>query len=768
MSALSKCASCRLSLQRAFVSFPDLPIRTALKPNTTKVLFNAFDPLTSIRPFTSISPRRSDDAHQKNISPTNVQDEPDQDIPEPVSQTPWYLQVETPQREIRSLSERQQLPELPSDPPPLLLSILEHISIDLGLDELSLFDLRKLDPPPALGANLLMILGTARSKKHLQVSADRFCRWLRTEHKLTPYADGLMGRGELKLKLKRKARRARILSRVGSSERYSQDDGLTTGWICVNVGTIEDGKGASEGFLEPEGFVGFGEKVGGTKVVIQMLTEEKRMELDLEEMWENMLKKQGRKEAKITKSSEAAINHGLSDQKSLQEQNLSSNASSVIQSYHQKPSVSNYQQRREFHNSASHQEPNHIDQIFAEIPHRNIWHDTPKKPNPDPESLNPASKLTKPPDIELKNLDLERKQNPGKSKTPESDKKLLDLRASLKYLMSLSREDAIEVLGTGIDDWGSTSFLASFYKSYPSFPQSDHWECRFALVCHAIRIGHPEYNKRNLMVLVNEMRATIADISLRLVVHVIDTLLSRDAPAQSVETMGMGYSFGTLDFEEYLTLLDHSRFVPRHDSPVQEDDSRYVKKIAWTLYAATAYASENKLIGELKSDVIVHLRLYMDLFSNEPMDTHTDLTVLNIFALKNNWEAFWAHWNGIARRMWPKPAELYTLMFHRVAETKNQIQCIDVLRNLVPEMALEMPPVRLEGPVAKAVMECLRIVSPDPRSGLAKSNWYHEARWTALWRLCESGTRHSDSVSEHPSSMISEGVESEKDFVPLY
>lgn len=708
----------------------------------------------------------------------NVQDELDQDIPEPVSQKPWYLQVETPQREFRSLSERQQLPELPPDPPPLLQPILEHISIDLGLDELSLFDLRKLDPPPALGANLLMILGTARSEKHLQVSADRFCRWLRTEHKLTPYADGLMGRGELKLKLKRKARRARILSRVGSSERYSQDDGLTTGWVCVNVGTIEDGKGASEGFLEPEGFVGFGEKVGGAKVVIQMLTEEKRMELDLEEMWENMLKKQGRKEAKIKKSSEAAINHGQSDQKSLQEQSLSLNASSVVQSYHQKPSVGNYQQSRQFHNSASHLEPNHIDLMIEQAL-------VEEKPAPKREPLNRSTDL-----MELRFSDTRRIESTGKAISPVSDKTILDLRANLNYLMSLGREDAFEVLGTGIDDWGSTSFLASFYKSYPLFPQADHWECRFALVCHAIRIGHPEYNKRNLMVLVNQMRATVVDIPMRLTLRIIDTLLSRDAPAQSIETMGMGYSFGTRDFEESLTILDYSKFQQLHNFRVQEDDDddRYVKKILSTLYAATAYASESNLSLGLRSDVNVHLMLYIDLLSTESMDTNTNLTVLNIFALKNNWEAFWAHWNGIARRLRSRPAELYALMFHRVAETQNQIQCIDALRNLVPEMKLEEPPVKLEGLVAKAVMECLRIVSPDPKSSLSDSNWYHEARWVKLWGLCESGMHHSDPVSEHPSSMVSEGVEreeglpdlerpssmnaevaeSEKDLVPLY
>lgn len=62
---------------------------------------------------------------------------------------PWYLQVQTPRQEPKSVSERQRLPDLPKEPPPLLQPMLQHISIDLGLDDLSLLDLRDIDPPPA-------------------------------------------------------------------------------------------------------------------------------------------------------------------------------------------------------------------------------------------------------------------------------------------------------------------------------------------------------------------------------------------------------------------------------------------------------------------------------------------------------------------------------------------------------------------------------------------------------------------------------------------
>ena len=219
---------------------------------------------------------------------------------------PWYLQVKRPQREIKSLSDRQRLPDLPPDPPPLLHPMLEHISIDLGLDDLSLIDLRQMDPPPALGANLIMIIGTARSEKHLHVSAERFCRWLRSTHKLRPYADGLLGRGELRLKLKRKNRRMKMLNSVGASEISTSDDGIRTGWVCVNVGVIEDGRlnGEEDIQVKDDPYVGFGSDFYGARVVVQMLTEEKREELDLEMLWGQALARHKRRADRINLSQE--------------------------------------------------------------------------------------------------------------------------------------------------------------------------------------------------------------------------------------------------------------------------------------------------------------------------------------------------------------------------------------------------------------------------------------------------------------------------------
>ena len=202
------------------------------------------------------------------------------------SSEPWYLQIDSPLRDETPLLDRQKLPELPSFPPPLLQPVLTYISQDLGLNDLTLLDLRHLDPPSALGANLLMILGTARSEKHLHVSAERFCRWLRDTYQLIASADGLLGRGELKLKLRRKMRRARLLSRVGSSEIAITDDGIRTGWICLSIRHLPNDHTPSMHSDLQNDYVGFGADPGTVTVIIQMLTQEKREDLDLENLWD--------------------------------------------------------------------------------------------------------------------------------------------------------------------------------------------------------------------------------------------------------------------------------------------------------------------------------------------------------------------------------------------------------------------------------------------------------------------------------------------------
>ncbi|TKA33729.1 hypothetical protein B0A50_00565 [Salinomyces thailandicus] len=310
------CTSCRQRALRSFIAsiggpsstipppppplqrraFSDHPTkrneaRERLRQREEHVLndINDIETDTPTRPATLLTTNSSDSSTQPSDTPDS---------------TPWYLQPAhqpLPTNHPSPLLARQQLPPLPANPPPILHPLLTHLSDNLGLDDLTLLDLRSLHPSPALGPNLLMILSTARSEKHLHVSADRLCRHLRSEpYFLTPFADGLLGRNELKLKVRRRAKRMRLVAGVGGKGmgggEGEVEEGVRSGWVCVNVGRVEGGEipGGEVEQGEREGFVGFGKKAGGSGIVVQMLTEEKREELGLERLWEGMLRRSSR------------------------------------------------------------------------------------------------------------------------------------------------------------------------------------------------------------------------------------------------------------------------------------------------------------------------------------------------------------------------------------------------------------------------------------------------------------------------------------------
>lgn len=214
------------------------------------------------------------------------------------STLPWYLQ----NRPAPEPTQAAIIPDLPPNPPPLLQTLLEYVANTAGMDDLLIYDLRHLDPPPALGSSLIMVICTARSEKHLHVSADRFCRYLRREHHLKANAAGLLGRNELKIKLRRKAKRMKMLANVGGAEPEGNiDDGIRTGWICCTVGKIQahpDDKAFVGARGQGEGFVGFNDVKPGVNVVVQMFTEEKRSEIDLETLWGGVLKTHARDDGK--------------------------------------------------------------------------------------------------------------------------------------------------------------------------------------------------------------------------------------------------------------------------------------------------------------------------------------------------------------------------------------------------------------------------------------------------------------------------------------
>ncbi|KAI3397378.1 hypothetical protein diail_10828 [Diaporthe ilicicola] len=199
---------------------------------------------------------------------------------------PWYLQEEPP-RHPSLVQHNQPLPKVPDNAPLILHDLVTYAAEDMGLDDLRLLDLRTLDPPAALGPRLIMLFGTARSERHLHVSGAHLMSWLRRKG-IRAHADGLLGPNEFKVKMRRKQRKAELLGTAATP--MGRDDGVTTRWICMNLGTIVSG---SQEPVEFETETGFGTTQVGTTIVVQMFTESKRKELDLELLWSRILARRG-------------------------------------------------------------------------------------------------------------------------------------------------------------------------------------------------------------------------------------------------------------------------------------------------------------------------------------------------------------------------------------------------------------------------------------------------------------------------------------------
>ncbi|KAG6006688.1 hypothetical protein E4U21_006763 [Claviceps maximensis] len=241
----------------------------------------------------SLPPAQTSQKNTENPQDISEESPGDEKLKSP---KPWFLEVEPPTHPP-SL-HTPDLPEAPPESPALITPMIKYIFEDMGLDEISLMDLRDLDPPAALGPNLIMLFATARSERHLHVSSGRFVRWLRRNYKVDARADGLIGAGELKTKLRRLRKKAKLMG-TNTMILPGGDNGISTGWVCVNFSTSEALADETETFDESGRFSGFGTAPTGTTVVVQCMTETRRSELDLETLWRGILKRSLQQTLKI-------------------------------------------------------------------------------------------------------------------------------------------------------------------------------------------------------------------------------------------------------------------------------------------------------------------------------------------------------------------------------------------------------------------------------------------------------------------------------------
>jgi hypothetical protein len=541
-----------------------------------------------------------------------------------------------------AIARQQQIPDVPENAPPITREILRHLSVEIGLDDMVLLDLRGRDPPPALGGNVIMVIGSARGVKHLNVSADRFCRWLRSTYKLRPYADGLLGRNELKIKLRRKARRARLASSAGTTADTS-DDGITTGWICVNVGSVDDPSIIQN--MREGGFEGFGKVQGGTRIVVQMFTEEKRADVDLEQLW-TPTKDNKSQESEGSRSDSAEEDYQVRLQSSTATEHKSNQPMSNAP---RPPPRIDLSQRRNFSTDARQSS------VHTDVKSRSNY------------------------DTAYAEDELGQQER--------------RLESILQTLNKLSLEEIIEQLGSGPEDRSSSELLRECY-SFAGTDADRNSTIRLMLGAAAISAQHPGYTKEYLWTLFLEHTASGYRISESLAYEIASAfLVPRLEGQEQKSTISELVDF---DIESAMRVMDNlsltgETIIMKH-------------RVYNMMYRALllSLADEQAKDVQLKA---LRIRTLMNKIELEWRGTDTRET-MQLRLLLGDVDGFYEIWHAIAFNEGSRTADDYEVLFRVHAEAGNPVHARECLAVWVSMMEREHPQIQPDAGLVSAIAKC--------------------------------------------------------------
>ncbi|KAI1823882.1 hypothetical protein F4861DRAFT_301156 [Xylaria intraflava] len=569
---------------------------------------------------------------------------------------PWYLQVEPPTHV--AAMEPQPLPDIPPESPPLIGSLLKYASEEIGLDDLSLLDLRKLDPPPALGPNLFMLFGTARSERHLNVSAGRLVRWLRAKHRVHADADGLLGPNERKTKLRRKARRAKLLGTTGTDDA---DDGIRTGWICVNLGTI-DRNGPESAVIGEDGrFSGFGVSQTGSTIIFQIMVESRRAELGLEKMWTEAL------ERSLPPSPKSYTAHeDGSSTRGKSEDHMDEVERAILSDIHRPPNVSG---GRKGHFSG-----------VGLASNQARFYSTGKLLKASATVIDP---LNTPSPAELAHL---------LTYDPSQKKRLLDMLR--EQLNEMDAPAARAALGRHNDGSPSTSFLELMGLAMHTLSPAWTWGYRLAVQHKAIMSGVPGtiQSLNDLRLLVEELR-------------IYGIQATRDQYLQLVSSL---FSLKEIESNILLELaFDVLSTMHQRNQPVMASD------LIVTIIEAVSVGIGNKAWVR---GLITRLEKLLFLPKSWCMDEPLLIRLMAVHANQSRWSRVWNIWGVPPRYLLPRSAAMYSHIFELAAASGSTRMCAFVLRRCLQEMYHEQPPVHLVGEVRQAVLKCVHVADPGAQA----------------------------------------------------
>ncbi|KAE8555354.1 ATPase synthesis protein 25 mitochondrial [Talaromyces marneffei ATCC 18224] len=651
----ARCHSCRHDVLRSFVRVSGLTIaQTSRSPQMRQFFTTPNLKMESSNHHTSdrdVATELHHDAPVPNESANSSQD------------VPWYLQVEPVIETTHPIARQQQIPDVPENAPSITREILQHLSLEIGLDDMVLLDLRGRDPLPALGGNVIMVIGSARGVKHLNVSADRFCRWLRSTYKLRPYADGLLGRNELKIKLRRKARRARLASSAGTTADTS-DDGITTGWICVNIGSVDDPSVIQN--MREGGFEGFGKVQGGTRIVVQMFTEEKRADVDLEQLWAPKKDVTGPDSEK--RSILAEEDYQVRLQSSTPTEHKSNQPMSNVP---RPPPRIDLSQRRNF---------------STVMRQKSVHTDVKSGSNYDTADVG-----------------------------DELGHQERQLSAIFQTINGLSPDELIEQLGSGPQDMGSTELLRDCY-SFAGTDSNRKSTIRLMLSAVAVSLQHPGYTKEYLWKLFLEQTASGYRLSELQAFEIASAfLVPRLESQEQKRTISELVDF---DIESAMRVMDNlslsgETIIMKH---------RLYNMMYRALLLSLADGNANKNNARLKA---LRIRTLMDEIGLEWQGTDARET-MQLRLLLGDVDGFYEIWHAIAFNEGSRTADDYEVLFRVHAEAGNAAHARECLAVWISMMGRENPPVQPDAGIISAIAKCAYVAGQHAntfRLSLVSNEW---------------------------------------------
>jgi ribosomal silencing factor RsfS len=576
---------------------------------------------------------------------------------------PWYLEVEPPKHPTLVV-EAPPLPDVPEGSPKVMEPLVKFTSEALGLDDINIMDLRKLDPPPALGPNLLMIFGTARSERHLHVCADRLVRWFRKQG-ITASADGLLGRNELRTKEKRLARK---MKRMGSGYSRSEDDddGISTQWVCVNAGTVGGPETHVESVITSNdgSVVGFGVPQTGSTIVVQMFLAARREELNLEGYWKNKImtpeERRAKKEAERLTDPFSAIQPAGAKQI---------------------PGGARY-----FSTSARRRQEDF----------------------PSPEaarSLDLAQVLAR--DLDSPGV-LERVQDILQWDKDQKVKLLQKLQEFAPRLGPNS-DDAVNTASRFQDVDERASMTSSFVRLYNIAVQNlDPWakaDYQRWLVARGRKYGWLDFDLQMVADVVQQMRLQPDnhDTAMHDYTQYVGLLEAIYARPSIVEG-----DIGREQSELAMKVLD-----TMHERDMDVLSNEVIVGLLDALVRSGARGPEaDRIKGHLD-------RIIQDPEFDQKrpyMGEALLLKLLNAYASTSDWAKFWQAWRIPPHYNQPRSETLYFYMWQRIAQTQDKAMCMRAIRSHFHEMLNEWPPVAAEGRIREAIMGCVRYADPDAMS----------------------------------------------------